>query len=96
MRRIYNDEGRQKTYFRSRGNTNMAFDLRSTEDVLPWPGNANIAFDLRPTEDVTDMSKVDKIEAKRTKPGMGMIRVQEINAEGKFISNLIPLILYPN
>nr|GEY68513.1 hypothetical protein [Tanacetum cinerariifolium] len=52
MRRIYNDEGRQKTYFRSRGNTNMTFDLRPTEDVLPWLGNANIAFDLRPTEDV--------------------------------------------
>ncbi|GJS84819.1 hypothetical protein Tco_0751360 [Tanacetum coccineum] len=31
---------------------NMAFDLRPTEDVLPWPGNANMAFDLRPTEDV--------------------------------------------
>ncbi|GJY73156.1 hypothetical protein Tco_0477587 [Tanacetum coccineum] len=30
----------------------MAFDLRPTEDVLPWPGNANMAFDLRPTEDV--------------------------------------------
>ncbi|GJW01848.1 hypothetical protein Tco_1557099 [Tanacetum coccineum] len=30
----------------------MAFDLRPTKDVLPWPGNANMAFDLRPTEDV--------------------------------------------
>ncbi|GKE27362.1 hypothetical protein Tco_1442746 [Tanacetum coccineum] len=30
----------------------MAFDLRATEDVLPWPGNVNMAFDLRPTEDV--------------------------------------------
>ncbi|GJT45918.1 hypothetical protein Tco_0954633 [Tanacetum coccineum] len=30
----------------------MAFDLRPTEEVLPWPGNANMAFDLRPTEDV--------------------------------------------
>ncbi|GJV84811.1 hypothetical protein Tco_1524709 [Tanacetum coccineum] len=27
---------------------NMAFDLRPTEDVLPWPGGANIAFDLVP------------------------------------------------
>ncbi|GJW34413.1 hypothetical protein Tco_0054445 [Tanacetum coccineum] len=27
---------------------NMAFDLRQTEDVLPWPGGANIAFDLVP------------------------------------------------
>nr|GEW27611.1 reverse transcriptase domain-containing protein [Tanacetum cinerariifolium] len=44
---------------------------------------------------VTDMSKVDKIEAKRTKPGTGMKRVQEIEAEGEFISNLISLILYP-
>ncbi|GJR84763.1 hypothetical protein Tco_0155548 [Tanacetum coccineum] len=26
----------------------MAFDLRPTEDVLPWPGGANIAFDLVP------------------------------------------------
>ncbi|GJY75685.1 hypothetical protein Tco_0480801 [Tanacetum coccineum] len=25
---------------------NMAFDLRPTEDVLPWLGGANIAFDL--------------------------------------------------
>ncbi|GJT13612.1 ankyrin repeat-containing domain, PGG domain protein [Tanacetum coccineum] len=31
---------------------NMAFDLRPTENVLPWPGNVNMAFDLRPTEDV--------------------------------------------
>ncbi|GKC45845.1 hypothetical protein Tco_1063567 [Tanacetum coccineum] len=30
----------------------MAFDLRPTEDVLPWPGNPNMAFDLRSTEDV--------------------------------------------
>ncbi|GKD67568.1 hypothetical protein Tco_1321658 [Tanacetum coccineum] len=30
----------------------MAFDLRLTEDILPWPGNANMAFDLRATEDV--------------------------------------------
>ncbi|GJS69060.1 hypothetical protein Tco_0701901 [Tanacetum coccineum] len=30
----------------------MAFDLRPTEDVLPWPGNANMALDLRPTEDI--------------------------------------------
>nr|GEU60802.1 hypothetical protein [Tanacetum cinerariifolium] len=41
---------------------------------------------------VTDMSKVDKIEAKQTKLGTGMKRVQEIEAEGEFISNLIPLI----
>nr|GEV54162.1 hypothetical protein [Tanacetum cinerariifolium] len=34
---------------------------------------------------VTDMSKVDKIKAKRTKPGTGMKRFQEIKAEGKFI-----------
>ncbi|GJQ93830.1 hypothetical protein Tco_0004969 [Tanacetum coccineum] len=27
---------------------NMAFDLRPTKDVLPWPGGANIAFDLVP------------------------------------------------
>nr|GEU56131.1 reverse transcriptase [Tanacetum cinerariifolium] len=31
---------------------------------------------------VTDMTKVDKIEAKRTKPDTGMKRVQEIKAEG--------------
>ncbi|GJW47574.1 hypothetical protein Tco_0079220 [Tanacetum coccineum] len=29
---------------------NMAFDLRPTEDVLPWPDNANMAFDLRSTK----------------------------------------------
>nr|GEU71681.1 DNA-directed DNA polymerase [Tanacetum cinerariifolium] len=40
------------------------------------------------------MTKVDKIEAKRTKPGTGMKRVQEIEAEGEFILNLISLILY--
>nr|GEW17976.1 zinc knuckle CX2CX4HX4C [Tanacetum cinerariifolium] len=39
--------------------------------------------------------KIDKIEAKQTKPGKGIKRVQEIEAEGEFISNLIPLILYP-
>nr|GEW15113.1 reverse transcriptase domain-containing protein [Tanacetum cinerariifolium] len=39
---------------------------------------------------VTDMSKVDKIKANRTKPGPGMKSVQEIEAEGEFISNLIP------
>nr|GEW08741.1 retrovirus-related Pol polyprotein from transposon TNT 1-94 [Tanacetum cinerariifolium] len=37
----------------------------------------------------------DKNEAKRTKPGTGMERVQEIEAEGKFIQNPIPLNLYP-
>ncbi|GKD30418.1 hypothetical protein Tco_1241196 [Tanacetum coccineum] len=26
----------------------MAFDLRPTEDVLPWPGGANVTFDLVP------------------------------------------------
>nr|GEX80043.1 integrase, catalytic region, zinc finger, CCHC-type, peptidase aspartic, catalytic [Tanacetum cinerariifolium] len=58
MRRIYNDEGGPriiKTDGRRTfvvGNVNMAFDLRPTEDVLPWPGNANMAFDLRPMEDV--------------------------------------------
>ncbi|GJV88833.1 hypothetical protein Tco_1532771 [Tanacetum coccineum] len=30
----------------------MAFDLRPTEDVLPWPGNANMSFDLRGTKNV--------------------------------------------
>nr|GEV83561.1 reverse transcriptase domain-containing protein [Tanacetum cinerariifolium] len=39
---------------------------------------------------VTDMTKVDKIEAKWTKQGTGMKRVQEIKVEGEFISNLIP------
>nr|GEY63918.1 reverse transcriptase domain-containing protein [Tanacetum cinerariifolium] len=47
-----------------------------------------------PNFKVTDMSKVDKNEAKRTKQGTGMKRVQEIDAEGEFISNLISLILY--
>nr|GEU41755.1 hypothetical protein [Tanacetum cinerariifolium] len=42
--------------------------------------------------EVMDMSKVDKIKAKRTKSGTRMKRVQEIKAEGEFISNLIPLI----
>nr|GFA09805.1 hypothetical protein [Tanacetum cinerariifolium] len=46
-------------------------------------------------QEVTDMTKVDKIEAKRTKPGMGMNIVQEIETKGEFISNIIPLILYP-
>ncbi|GKB96186.1 hypothetical protein Tco_0982323 [Tanacetum coccineum] len=45
-RESFNDRGLGE------GNANMAFDLRPTEDVLPWPGNANIAFDLRLTEDV--------------------------------------------
>nr|GEV02595.1 reverse transcriptase domain-containing protein [Tanacetum cinerariifolium] len=35
--------------------------------------------------------KKDKMEAKRTKPGTGMKKVQEIKAEGRFISNLISL-----
>nr|GEU79878.1 reverse transcriptase domain-containing protein [Tanacetum cinerariifolium] len=39
---------------------------------------------------VTNMSKVNKIEAKWTKPGTGMKRVQEFKADGEFISNLIP------
>nr|GEU91799.1 reverse transcriptase domain-containing protein [Tanacetum cinerariifolium] len=42
---------------------------------------------------VTDMSKAEKIEAKRTKPGTGMESVQEIKTEGEFISNPIMLIL---
>nr|GEV11641.1 reverse transcriptase domain-containing protein [Tanacetum cinerariifolium] len=45
--------------------------------------------------EVTDMSKVDNNEAKQTKPGTGMKRVQEIKAEGEFISNPILLILKP-
>nr|GEY34209.1 Gag-Pol polyprotein [Tanacetum cinerariifolium] len=44
---------------------------------------------------VPDMSKVEKNKAKRIKLGTGMKRVHEIEAEGKFISNPIPLILYP-
>nr|GEW93754.1 hypothetical protein [Tanacetum cinerariifolium] len=44
---------------------------------------------------VPDMSKVNKNKARRTKLGTGMKRVQEIEAEGEFISNLILLILYP-
>ncbi|GKB25338.1 hypothetical protein Tco_0864739 [Tanacetum coccineum] len=34
---------------------------------------------------VTDIAQKDKNEAKRTKPSMGMERVQEIEAEGEFI-----------
>nr|GEV77459.1 hypothetical protein [Tanacetum cinerariifolium] len=30
----------------------MAFDLRQTEDGLPWPDSANMEFDLWQTEDV--------------------------------------------
>nr|GEW54620.1 reverse transcriptase domain-containing protein [Tanacetum cinerariifolium] len=56
-------------------------------------------FDLsqtnKPNFKVTDMSKVDKIEAKQTKPSTGMERVQEIKTEGEFISNSILLILKP-
>nr|GEV35775.1 reverse transcriptase domain-containing protein [Tanacetum cinerariifolium] len=62
-------------------------------------GNANIHGDAnlsKATNEVTDMTKVDKIEVKWTKPGTRMKRVQEIEDEGKFISNLIPLIIYPN
>ncbi|GJX13755.1 hypothetical protein Tco_0205513 [Tanacetum coccineum] len=44
---------------------------------------------------VTDIAQKDKNEAKQTKPGTGMERVQEIKAEGKFIQNPIPLNLYP-
>nr|GFA27279.1 hypothetical protein [Tanacetum cinerariifolium] len=36
---------------------------------------------------VTDMSKVDKIEAKQTKSGTGMKRIQEIEAEGQALVN---------
>nr|GEU43340.1 reverse transcriptase domain-containing protein [Tanacetum cinerariifolium] len=44
---------------------------------------------------VTNMTKVDKNKAKQTKPGTRMKRFKEIKSEGEFISNLIPLILYP-
>ncbi|GKD90881.1 hypothetical protein Tco_1366388, partial [Tanacetum coccineum] len=40
---------------------------------------------------VTDIAQKDKNKAKRTKPGTRMERVQEIEAEGEFISNPIPL-----
>ncbi|GJW37744.1 hypothetical protein Tco_0060664 [Tanacetum coccineum] len=40
-------------------------------------------------------TKRQKNEAKQTKPGTGMERVQEIEAKGKFIQNPIPLNLYP-
>nr|GEU41211.1 hypothetical protein [Tanacetum cinerariifolium] len=43
----------------------------------------------------TGYVKIDKNKAKQTKLGTGMKRVQEIKAKGEFISNLIPLILYP-
>nr|GEU98355.1 retrovirus-related Pol polyprotein from transposon TNT 1-94 [Tanacetum cinerariifolium] len=42
---------------------------------------------------VTDMSQVDKIKAKRTKPGTGMKRVHEIKAEGVKIRDGRSLIL---
>ncbi|GJW91513.1 reverse transcriptase domain-containing protein [Tanacetum coccineum] len=52
-----------------------------------------------PTNDarvvITDIAQKDKNKAKRTKPSMGMERVQKIKAEGEFILNLILLILYP-
>nr|GEX33486.1 reverse transcriptase domain-containing protein [Tanacetum cinerariifolium] len=63
--------------------------------VFPYGTNELSQAD-GPNFKVTDMSKLDKIDAKRTKPGTGMKRVQEIKAEGEFISNLIQLILYPN
>ncbi|GJX98866.1 hypothetical protein Tco_0355885, partial [Tanacetum coccineum] len=40
---------------------------------------------------VTDIAQKDKNKAKQTKPGTRMERVQEIEAEGEFISNPIPL-----
>nr|GEW82985.1 reverse transcriptase domain-containing protein [Tanacetum cinerariifolium] len=53
----------------------------------------NIGYIWRPTGRtftmITDMTKVDKIEAKRRKPSTGMKRVREIKAEGEFISSLI-------
>nr|GEV14013.1 hypothetical protein [Tanacetum cinerariifolium] len=64
-------------------------ELSSEEDLDEWLEAA-----MKSTR-VTDMTKVNKIEAKRTKPGTGMKRVQENEAEDEFISNLIPLILYP-
>ncbi|GKA37597.1 reverse transcriptase domain-containing protein [Tanacetum coccineum] len=55
----------------------------------------NKIFDLGIFFEVTDIAQKNKNKAKRTKPGTGMERVQEIEAEGKFIQNPIPLNLYP-
>nr|GEU32436.1 reverse transcriptase domain-containing protein [Tanacetum cinerariifolium] len=62
--------------------------------VFPY-GTIELSQADGPNFKVTDTSKVDKNKAKRTKSGTGMKRVQEIKVEGEFISNLIPLILYP-
>nr|GEV01912.1 reverse transcriptase domain-containing protein [Tanacetum cinerariifolium] len=69
--------------------------LLFTEMPMTWSHSVTLANVKANYRNVTDMSKVDNIEAKRTKPGTGMKRAQEIEAEGEFISNLIPLILYP-
>nr|GEY12787.1 reverse transcriptase domain-containing protein [Tanacetum cinerariifolium] len=61
--------------------------------VFPY-GTIELSQADGPNFKVMNVSKMDKIKAKRTKPGTEMKRVQEIEAEGEFI-NLIPLILYP-
>nr|GEV16457.1 reverse transcriptase domain-containing protein [Tanacetum cinerariifolium] len=62
--------------------------------VFPY-GTVELSQTDGPNFKVTDMTKVDKTEAKQTKSGTRMKRVQEIKSEGEFISNLIPLIPYP-
>nr|GEV05296.1 reverse transcriptase domain-containing protein [Tanacetum cinerariifolium] len=59
--------------------------------IFPY-GTIELSQADGPNFKVTNMSKVDKIKAKQTKPGTGMKRVQEIEAEDEFISNLILLI----
>ncbi|GKB56652.1 reverse transcriptase domain-containing protein [Tanacetum coccineum] len=69
----------------------MAKYLEKTKTLI---NNFKI-FSIEQVPLVTDIAQKDKNEAKRTKPGTRMERVQEIEAKGKFIQNPIPLNLYP-
>nr|GEU41754.1 hypothetical protein [Tanacetum cinerariifolium] len=61
-------------------------------DISPQEQAFCDQFDICLNSHGNEYVKSGKIKAKRTKPGTGMKRVQEIKAEGEFISNLIPLI----
>ncbi|GJW95302.1 reverse transcriptase domain-containing protein [Tanacetum coccineum] len=62
--------------------------------IFPY-GTVELSSTNGPKFKVTNIAQKDKNKAKRTKLGTRMERVQEIEAEGKFIQNPIPLNLYP-
>nr|GEV06345.1 reverse transcriptase domain-containing protein [Tanacetum cinerariifolium] len=55
--------------------------------VFPY-GTLELSQADGPNFKVTDMKKVDKIKAKRTKPGTGLERARKRKAEGEFISTI--------